>query len=198
MNRREAIKRTSLLMGGAISASAMFGVLNGCKPDRAAAGWAPEFFSAEEGDLVAQIAERIMPRTDTPGAMDAGVHTFIDKMMKDFYADDDRKPFHDWVKKVDADANAANGKNFLRLTPEQQDALLTQYDQAAADQRKAAEGQPPQPGAKPHPFQMMKELTLLGFFTSEIGANEFLRYEAVPGGYQGCIPYSEVGRAWAT
>ncbi len=177
-------------MGSAISASAMLGVLNGCKPDRAM-DWKPEFFSTEEGDLMAQIAERIMPRTDTPGAMDAGVHTFIDKMMAEFYADKERTAFKDGLKKVEADAKAAHNKSFLRLTPEQQDELLTKYDQEAVKQREVE-------GADPHFFGTMKELTLLGFFTSEIGANEFLRYDPVPGVYQGCIPYAEVGRAWAT
>jgi hypothetical protein len=189
MNRREAIKRTALLMGGTLSASAMLGVLNGCKAEPAI-DWAPQFFTPEEGSLVETIAERIIPRTDTPGAKDAGVPAFIDAMMKDFYGEKERNAFREALKKVDVDAKAAHGKIFSKLAPEQQDELLKKYDQEAFDQAKA--------GGDPHFFRTMKELTLLGFFTSEAGATEFLKYDPVPGDYKGCIPYAEVGRAWAT
>ncbi|MCB0518075.1 MAG: gluconate 2-dehydrogenase subunit 3 family protein [Lewinellaceae bacterium] len=189
MNRREAIKRTSILLGGTLSASAMMGVLNGCKAEPSIT-WAPEYFTTDEGGLVEAIVGRIIPLTDTPGAIEAGVPQFIDTMMAGFYQEKEKNTFREGLKKVEEDAKAAHGKPFAKLSEEEQDALLTKLDQAAF-----ADGVD---RGTPDFFRMAKELTVLGFCTSEAGATEFLKYEPVPGDYKGCIPYSEVGAAWAT
>ncbi len=195
MNRRDAIQRVAILMGGTLSAGAMLGVMNGCKADPKTMGWTPQFFSAEEGSLLEAVAERIIPKTDTPGATDAGVPTFIDTMMKGFFGEKEQTAFREGLLRVEADAKAAHGKSFVSLKPEEQDALLAKFDQEAYDQSK----QENRPKDAPQPFfRSMKELTLLGFFTSEVGATEFLQYVPSPGVYQGCVPYAEIGRAWAT
>jgi hypothetical protein len=189
MNRREAIKRTTILLGGTLSASAMMGVLNGCKADPTLA-WSPKYFNAEEGSLVEAIASRIIPSTDTPGAKEAGVPQFIDTMMAEYYQEKEKNAFKDGLKKVDEEAKSAHGKAFVKLSEDEQDAVLTKFDQAAYAENVNKDD--------PNFFKMMKELTVLGFCTSEEGATNFLKYEPVPGDYKGCIPYSEVGAAWAT
>lgn len=176
-------------MGGAISASAMTGVLSGCQADPKV-DWTPRFFSTDEAGIVEAIAERIIPHTDTPGAKDAGVPAFIDTMMAEFYQEDEKKAFREGIKTVMTDARAAYGKSFVSLAPEQQDELLRKYDAEAYDKERKPENK--------HFFRMMKELTVLGFCTSEPGATEFLKYDPAPGDYKGCIPYAEVGAAWAT
>lgn len=190
MNRRDAIKQASILLGGVLSASAISGVMSGCKADPKL-DWAPKYFSSEEGSLLEAIAERIIPKTETAGAKDAGVHTFIDQMMADFYPEKDKTAFQEGLRKVDAAAKAAHSKSFVALTPEQQDEILTAQDKEAYDPNRKKDD-------PPHFFRNMKELTVLGFCTSEVGATEFLKYDPVPGAYHGCIPYSEVGAAWAT
>ncbi len=190
MNRRDAIKNASILLGGVLSASAISGVMSGCKADPKI-DWAPKFFTAEEGSTLEAIVERIIPKTDTPGAKDAGVHTFIDQMMAEFFPEKDKTTFRDGLKKVEAEAKSAHGKSFAALTPEQQDEVLAKFDAEAYDPTRKKDD-------PPHFFRNMKELTVLGFCTSEVGATEFLRYDPVPGAYKGCIPYSEVGAAWAT
>ena len=189
MNRREAIKRTTILLGGALSASAIAGVMSGCKAEPKI-NWTPQFFTPEEGSLLDAIVDRIIPRTDTPGALDAGVPSFIDTMMAEFYKEEEKTAFRNGLAQVEKDAQAAHGKSFTSLTPEQQDELLMKYDAEAY-----AEGRSPE---DKHPFRMAKELVVLGFCTSEVGATEFLKYEPVPGAYKGCIPFSEVGVTWAT
>ncbi len=190
MNRRDAIKQATILLGGVLSAGAISGVMAGCKADPKI-DWTPKYFSAEEGGLMEAIVDRIIPKTDTPGAKDAGVHTFIDQMMADFFQDKDKAAFKEGLAKVEAEAKSAHGKSFVSLTPEQQDEVLTKFDKEAYDPSRK-ENDPP------HFFRNMKELTVLGFCTSEVGATEFLKYDPVPGTYRGCIPYSEVGAAWAT
>lgn len=191
MNRRDAIKNATLLLGGVLSASAISGVMAGCKAEPKGSGWAPKFFTAEEGSTLEAIVDRIIPKTDTPGAKDAGVHNFIDQLMAEFYQDKDKAAFRDGLKAIEAEAKSAHGKSFAALKPEEQDAVLTKFDAEAY-----AEGRKPED--PPHFFKTMKELTVLGFCTSEVGATEFLKYDPVPGAYHGCIPYSEVGAAWAT
>ncbi|MFQ5447451.1 MAG: gluconate 2-dehydrogenase subunit 3 family protein [Saprospiraceae bacterium] len=189
MNRRDAIKRTAILMGGTISASAMLGIMSGCQADTSIT-WTPKFCTTDEAQLLEAIVERIIPRTDTPGAADARVHTLIDTMMAEFYQKKEKVAFRKGLKTVELDAKAAHGKSFVSLTPEQQDELLTKYDEEAFGENKERGEQ--------HFFRTMKELTTFGFFTSEPGATEVLKYDPVPGDYKGCIPFEEVGRTWAT
>ncbi|MEO1262431.1 MAG: gluconate 2-dehydrogenase subunit 3 family protein [Bacteroidota bacterium] len=186
MNRRDAIKRTTLLLGGTLSASAIMGVMSGCKAEPVL-DWEPSFFTLEEGDIIENMVDRILPVTDTPGAIDTGVHAFIDRMMDEFYLPEDSASFRAALAQVDQDANKDFGKNFTSLSDDQQDELLKKYDEAAYGEN-----------GKDHFFRKIKELTILGFCTSEVGATEFLEYDPLPGDYKGCIPYEEVGKAWAT
>ncbi|MBK8562232.1 MAG: gluconate 2-dehydrogenase subunit 3 family protein [Saprospiraceae bacterium] len=190
MNRRDAIKNATLLLGGVLSASAISGVMAGCKAEPKL-NWTPKFCTADEASTLEALVDRIIPKTDTPGAKDAGVHNFIDQLMAEFFQEKERADFKAGLAKLDTDAKAANSKAFAALTPEQQDALLTKYDAEAYDKNR-------KPDDLPHFFRSAKELTVLGFCTSEVGATEFLKYDPVPGAYHGCIPYSEVGAAWAT
>jgi gluconate 2-dehydrogenase gamma chain len=201
MNRRELLQRAALLMGGAISAPAVLGVLNGCsaKPD---ATWQPLFLSKEEGAVVEEVADLIIPRTDTPGAREVGVPAFIDVILKDAYPSEDQARFVSGLKEFDAEAQRAHGKPFLELQPAQRLSFLQQVHDAAAAAEKAQDAANDIPASKrTRPFVlMMKELTLLGFFTSQVGATQVLQYEAVPGGFQPCVPVAQAGngKTWAT
>ena len=189
MNRREALKRTALLMGGALSSSAIAGVLQGCRA-QPELNWQPKFLTEDQGRMVAEVAERIIPKTDTPGAKDAGVPEFIDLMLNDIYIEEEKQRFVSGLDQLEQDSQQAYGDSFVDLEPAQQDELLTKYEAQSQENQ--------DPDAKPF-FAMAKELTMLGFFTSEVGATEFLQYVSVPGRYDGCLPIEEVGegRAWA-
>jgi gluconate 2-dehydrogenase gamma chain len=194
MDRREAIKRTAWLMGGIVSAPAVMGVLNGCtaKPNL---DWKPEFLSQDHANVITQIAEIIIPKTDTPGAKDTGVPAFIDVMLRDVYAKEDQERFVNGIKALDEESVKSYGDPFNDLDADQQTELVKKIH----DEAIAIENSDKKPEKRPF-ILMMKELTMLGFFTSEAGATEVLQYEAVPGAYKGCIPLSEAGkgRTWAT
>src|SRR5262245_53341413 len=183
MNRRELLQRVAMLMGGAISAPAVLGVLNGCSPKPTSSGWQPLFLSKEEGAMVEVVSDLIIPRTGTPGAREVGVPAFIDVILKDAYPTEDQARFVSGLKDFDAEAQRVHGKQFLELQPAQQVSFLQQaHDAAAANEKEEADQDVPA-GERKRPFVlMMKELTLLGFFTSQVGATEVLQYEAVPGG----------------
>jgi len=194
MDRREALRRTALLMGGMVSAPAILGIMNGCTA-KPTIDWKPEFLSQEQGLLITQIAEIIIPKTDTPGAKDVGVPAFIDIMLKDVHSKEEQDRFLMGLKAFEVEAKNTYGNPFSELKEEDQKAFVKKIHDEAV---KSYLAQVPAP---PRPFiLMMKEFTMLGFFTSEIGATQILQYVAVPGAYKGCIPVSEAGngRAWAT
>jgi len=196
MNRRELLQRVAWLMGGAISAPAVLGLLNGCTAKQEPT-WQPVFLSKEQGALVAEVAEIIIPRTDTPGAKDAGVPAFIDVMLKDVYPEEDRQRYVEGLKAFDEAARTAHGKPFVELPKSQQTELVRKFHDEAVAQELAHELRP---SYLRRPFILMtKELTLLGFFTSKPGATQVLQHVAVPGAFQACVPLAQAGngKAWA-
>jgi len=194
MDRREALKRTAWIMGGVVSAPAIMGVLKGCAA-RPTIDWKPVFLTEDQGVLVSEVAEIIIPKTDTPGAKDTGVPGFIDLMLKDVYNKEDQDHYLASLKAFDEEAEKEYGDPFVELEPEQQAAFVKKTHDAAVEAEKNSKPAPKRPF-----ILMTKELTMLGFFTSEAGATQVLQYVAVPGSYKGCIPLSEAGngKTWAT
>lgn len=191
MNRRQAVKRVALLMGGALSASTIAALSTGCnagKHDHYS------FSDANTATMLDEIAETIIPQTDTPGAKAANVGPFMAMMLQDCYTKDDQKIFLDGIADIDKKSQKKYNKYFLELTPKQREAVLTDIDK----ERVAYNMKKKEDNAPPHYFQLMKELTLLGYFTSKPGATETLRYVAIPGRYDGCVDYHKGDKAWAT
>lgn len=198
MKRRDALARVALLMGGTLTAPTLIAFLDGCKTSNETANAANFTFSADQLSMVSEIAEIIIPKTDTPGAKDAKVGEFIQLMLKDCYYPKDQKSFMDGLSKLEE-------KDFMKGTPEAQTALLTTAETDAGnelkrigDERKKAKdaGQTFEEPGVPF-FRLMKELTLLGYFTSEQGAQQALEYVPVPGRYDGCIDLKPGQKAWA-
>ncbi|HXB33260.1 MAG TPA: gluconate 2-dehydrogenase subunit 3 family protein [Puia sp.] len=192
MNRRDALARVSLLLGGTILGAEAF--LSGCTnpPEQKLGGTGTNFSDADIAFLD-QVAETILPKTDTPGAKDAQVGAFMARIVKDCYTEADQKVFLAGMQLLDDASKKKNGKSFMEATPEQQHDLLVDLDKEAKAYATTKKKDDPQ-----HYFRMMKELTLWGYFTSEQGATKALRYVAVPGKYEGCIDYKKGDKAWAT
>jgi gluconate 2-dehydrogenase gamma chain len=191
MNRRDAIQRTALILGYAVSAPALMGILKGCKaaPEL---NYQPVFLSEEQAGVVSELAEILLPKTDTPGAKDVGVPRFIDQVVNECYAKEDQDRFLQGLQKFDEDARKAFGDSFVYGETADQLAFVKQQHDEAVAMIKA------DPSAKRPFILMVKELTLLGYFTSEPGATQVLQYEPVPGAYHGCVPLTKVGKTWAT
>lgn len=186
MNRREAISSVALLLGGTILGSQAF--LTGCKPSSSDMN-----FSADEITYLDEVSETILPKTSTPGAKDARVGTFMTVIVKDCYEPKDQKIFKDGLAALEKASKKLNNKGFMESSPAERHNLLVALDKEQADYQKNKKKEDPN-----HYFRMMKELTLWGFFTSEVGATQALRYVAVPGKYEGCITYKKGDKAWAT
>src|SRR5437879_2316837 len=170
IDRREALRRAALLLGGTLSTSTIAGVLAGCEVRRTSEGvWAPRALTPDQLELVATIAEHILPETDTPGARAALVHRFIDAMLADSYSPDERQHFVAGLVDVDARAQRSSGRAFLRCATHQQRAVLDQLDREAfaAPLDREAFAAPLDRSVTPF-FRTVKELTVVGYYTSEI------------------------------
>jgi hypothetical protein len=221
ITRREAILRMSVLLGG-VALIGSGALISGCKAEKTGTVGAP--FTADDIAYLDEIADTILPTTSTPGAKAAKTGAFMALMVTDTYHEDDDKTFREGMRKLDDLSKQKNGgASFMKATPAQRLALLQELDKEQHDysEKQRAEGrkksdaiissasQQNAPEAKINPatqmsdpptkyFRMMKELALLGYFTSEVGATQALRYVESPGRYDPCVPYKAGDRDWAS
>jgi hypothetical protein len=194
ISRREAIFRVSAMLGGValVGQSAM---LAGCAPqptgDKAAS--APNsLFKQGDITLLDEIADTILPETSTPGAKAAGVGPFIAMMVVDTYYEGDQQIVRDGLDSLQALCLRSYGAHFQIVTAAQRLTLVERLD---AEQHLYM--QTHKDGAPVHYFRMLKELTLLGYFTSEIGYTQAMRYTETPGRFDPCAPYTQGEKSWA-
>ena len=190
MNRREVIQQMGVIMGGAVVSPSLLRYLEG-KTRPSDEGYRRLVFSADNEKLVAEIADTIIPPTSTPGAKEAGVAPLITLLMNDCYAAKEQAIFKAGLEEVEKISNDLYKKSFMDCSSTERIAVLKKMEAAAIADRKA--------GVKGQPFWfMMKELTMMGYFTSEIGATKALEYVPIPGAYHGCIDLKPGQKAWAT
>ena len=180
ITRREALRRAALLAGVAFSPELLTFV------GRAQTPAAKTYLTAAQHAIASAAAERILPKTDTPGAIDVGVPAFIDRFYGEFMSPEDQKLLVAGFNEIESAAKSANSASFATLTPQQQDEVL----------RRVATSQQ---GKDPSSFALLRSTTILGYFTSEQVGKTVLHYDPVPGSYDGCVPIDQVGRRnWTT
>ncbi|WP_442588940.1 gluconate 2-dehydrogenase subunit 3 family protein [Pedobacter sp. AW31-3R] len=203
MNRREAVRNVAFLMGGALSATTIGVFLEGCNPtsDEKHSG----LFTADQTELITELADVIIPATKTPGAKAAGVGPWIAMMVKDCYPKDAQDAFVKGIKDLDDHAKKEFGSSFLKISVKEREELIGKLrDETVAAQKaegeKAIKDKTPKEEIKPTPyfFAIARDLTLLGYFTSEIGATQAYEYLDIPGRYDGDVKMKPGQRVWAT
>lgn len=182
--RRTALKQMALMFGLTLSAQSLDALavtVKGSMPH------ATKFFTPDQLQMTGEIADLIIPTTDTPGALAVNVHGFLDSYLAECVSKDDQKSFLAGLKKINSVAEDKFHKTFLACTHKQHIQLLTAIEKSdfgfTADDKNF--------------FTQFKALTLFGYYTSEVGATQELSYLAVPGGYKGNLPFAKVGKAWA-
>lgn len=194
ITRREAILRVGAMLGG-VTLVGQTAMLAGCAAGPATdsrAKTSNSLFRQSEIELLDGIADTILPETDTPGARAAGVGPFIALMVTDTYYEEDQQIVRNGLQSLQTECLVSYGGHFLSITSAQRLALLEKLDaeQHLYMQTKADD-------APAHYFRMLKELTLLGYFTSEIGCTQALRYAETPGRWDPCAPYAPGEKSWA-
>jgi Gluconate 2-dehydrogenase subunit 3 len=215
MNRREALSSVALLLGGTIIGAEAF--LSGCTSSDKKLGAAGLNFSPDDIAFLDEVGETILPTTSTsPGAKDVKIGEFMKTIVNDCYTETDQTTFVQGLSKLNDESKKKYNEDFVALSDTQKHDLLVQLDKDAKDymkkkgefdrlqgEKEAAEKAKGNTAFKKeempnHYFTMIKQLTLWGYFTSEPGATKALRYIAVPGRYDGCVPYKKGDKAWAT
>ena len=214
ISRREAILRVTALLGG-VALVGGTALLTGCREENTDVP-----FTADEIAYLDEIADTILPQTSTPGAKAAKTGAFMALIVTDSYSPHDRRIFRQGMHKLDKASDKAYGVSFVKATPQQRLTLLNVLDREQFDEGEARKAEAIKKAeaflsektapvsdlnaasgitAKPptHYFRMMKELALLGYFTSEIGCTQAQRYAETPGKYEPCIPYQPGQKAWA-
>jgi hypothetical protein len=201
-------RRSLLKMIAATTGAAMFGNNVFAYETLSKVALSDTQFKPEDASLFNEIAEVILPRTDTPGAKDANVGVMSLIIANDCYATETRDVFTKGLASINDDCMKRYAKPFVLLTKEQKSEYVESLDEAAKvhDQKNKIYWVPPRPHkledevthAQPHFFTLIKQLTVFSFFTSEIGATKVLRYSAIPGKYDGEMDYKKGDRAWAT
>ena len=182
MDRRELLKMVALATGGVVIGGEFF--LAGCKSkDVVVAGTA---FSNENIAFLDEVAETIIPKTTTAGAKEAEVGKFMTVMVNDCYEEADQKVFHDGMKELDEACKKMHGHSFMKGEAAHRKELLTSIDKGAKEYMKNKKKEDPN-----HYFVLMKQLTLLGYFTSKAGLEQNFDYQQVPGKFNGAVPYKK-------
>ncbi len=181
MDRRELLKMIALVTGGSVIGGEFF--LAGCRNEEAGTGMT---FTDADIAFLDEVAETILPKTNTPGAKEAEVGRFMTVMVNDCYEEADQKIFHAGMKKLDEACNQRHSHDFLHADAEQRKELLELLDKESGDYAKSK-----QKGDPNHYFTMIKQLTLLGFFTSKPALTACFDYRPVPGKYDGALPWKK-------
>ena len=191
MNRRDAITRVGLILGGTVVGAEVF--LSGCAKKSGEAATTTVDFSPETISLLDEVGETILPATAaSPGAKETQIGAFMQRIVTDCYEAKDQKIFFEGVGKLKDASQKKFSKDFVSLTAPEKHDLLVEVDKEAKDYNKTKKGEDPT-----HYFSLVKQLTLWGYFTSEPGSTKALRYLPIPGKYEGCIPYKKGDKAWA-
>lgn len=185
MTRREAVIKMAVLMGATTFTPHLLAADLG----RAAGANAQPSFNADEIALLDEIGDTIIPTTDVPGAKATGIGAFIAMMVRDCYVPVDQDAVKQGLQKISSTFAARFGGSFLQGSSANRTTLLNELDREIK--------QPALPNATgPHFFKILKELTIVGYFSSEIGCQQALRFIEVPGRFDGAAPYKKGEHAW--
>jgi hypothetical protein len=208
LTRREAMLSVTALLGGTalIGGDGLIAYSFDESALEAAIAQGTGEFTAEQVALLDEIAETMLPATSTPGAKAAKTGAFMALMVTETYTEPDRRVFRSGMSQLDAACRSMHGAGFMQVTPAQRLALLetldreqkTAMEERANAPRSRAPAAPAVEGEPAHYFRMMKELALLGYFTSEIGYTQAMRYVESPGRFDPCVPHAPGDKTWAS
>ncbi|GAB5449833.1 MAG: gluconate 2-dehydrogenase subunit 3 family protein [Halioglobus sp.] len=202
MNRREFLQCAAIMITGASATQLGFALSDEQKTYLATA---PDYIAGEldyltpvQRNIIAAMAEVVIPRTETPGAIDAGVPRFIELMAGDWFNDQERGIFTAGLREMETGIPEKYGKLFFELEASQQLQIMQDLEQQAEDSSWYDFANVQRQFISDAPFIcQVKELTIWGFFTSEVGAKEVLRYEPMPMRFDGDIPLGSEESTWA-
>lgn len=196
MNRRTALKNTTLVAGTAILFPSLATLLQSCQ-QQARVDWQPTFLSVPHAELLATLVDTLLPKTETPGGLEVKVDMFMDLVFSKLYNEEGQKNIVAELNAFDEKCQAQYGHRFSELTNAQRQELLQAEEASNAKFNGGVWGTTVGKQAPVGFYRSMKSLALWGYFSSEEIGRDVLNYDPVPGEYRGCVPLSEVGNQWS-
>jgi len=179
LNRRALVLGAVFLVGGAAALTRF------SRQPRGESAADAVVLTTDQFALLEQVTDVIIPTTDTPGAIGAGVPTFLRELLSAWGNAESRAEFASVLERIDQRSWTSHGAAFLELSADQRLEIMRAIDAESI-------------AAQDKPYRKFKYLVLLGYYNSQIGATQELRYELVPGAWRACVPFTEIGRAAAT
>ncbi len=195
MNRREAIKGLGLSFGYVVATPTVISILQSCKNEKQGAIWKPQFFSQDEGKILKNLVDLILPKTENlPGATDVNVAKFIDLYLDKVSSKEEQDNFKMGLTAI----QTSLGKPVGKLKVEDYDALLSKFLRAKPEEIKAFKNNENEALVLQRLIDI-RSRTILAYKQSEKIGEEVLAYDPIPGKQQGCISLEEAtgGKAWS-
>ena len=196
MDRRSALKKAGVLAGSAVAIPSFFSLLQSCKSETRL-GWQPLFFTEIEAKTIAAILDMILPRTDTPGALDVKSDIFIDKVIAKTYNEDAQKKMRSEIAAFNSDCEKNFGGTFLELNVSDREKVLQAAEKNSGKFSPGVWGTAVGKQETIGFYRSIKSMAIWAYFSSEEIGEKVLAYDPVPGTFEPCIPLSEGQNRWS-
>jgi len=196
MDRRSALKKAGVLAGSAVAMPSLISLLQSCTSENRL-DWQPLFFTETEAKTISVLVDTILPRTDTPGALDVKSDIFIDKVIARTYDEEAQNKMRADIAAFNSDCEKNFGGNFIQLNASDREKVL---QAAEKNSGKFSPGVWGTAVGKQEPigfYRSIKSMAIWAYFSSEEIGKNVLAYDPIPGTYEPCIPVSEVGNRWS-
>lgn len=196
MDRRKAIRNTGLIAGAAVMLPSLLTLLQSCEKE-SRLEWQPQFLDDDEARFISALVDKILPRTDTPGALDVKADLFLDKVFAEVYDAPAQENLRSEIAQFNEDCKENFGDVFIALKPEDQEAVLKAAEANSGKFNSSVWGTAVGEQEPIGFYRSIKSMALWAYLTSkEVGMN-VLNYDPVPQEYNGCIPLADVGNRWS-
>lgn len=196
MNRRTAIQQTGLIAGASVMLPSLLTLLHSCS-EEARLDWEPLFLTQEEAQFISTLVDTILPRTDTPGALDVKADMFMDKVFAKTYDEGAQQKIRADIAQFNADCKQDFGNVFVDLSKEDRVAVLKAAEANSGTFNGSVWGTAVGTQEPVGFYRSIKSMALWAYLSSEEIGKNVLSYDPIPAMYQGCIPLADVGNSWS-
>lgn len=196
MDRRAALKKTAVVAGSAALAPSLFSLLQSCQ-QQPRLGWEPIFLSIDQAELISTLVDTLLPRTETPGALDMKVDMFIDVVFAKLFDTKGQDKVIAEMDRFDELCTEIFGSKFTELNTTDREEYLKQKESQSGKFNGKVWGTSVGDQKPVGFYRTIKSLALWGYFSSEEIGKNVLSYDPIPGEYLGCIPLSDIGNTWS-
>ena len=196
MDRRAALKKTAMAAGSAALVPSLFSLLQSCQ-QQPRLSWEPIFLSVNQAEFISTLVDTLLPKTETPGALDVKVDMFIDLVFAKLFNKAGQDEMIAQMEQFNATCKEKFGNTFSELSEQDREEFLKEEESKSTKYNGKVWGTAVGKQKPVGFYRTIKSLALWGYFSSEEIGKNVLSYDPIPGEYLGCIPLSDVGNTWS-